>query len=285
MENQKCKCLIMYMPVLHQGYLNLFREKDFDVVFVLGEDVISFLERKEFESLSRDLRRLHSETIAQFLKSVFSGVQLLPLELLKNQLFFINYEVHLTGDNIGRFIAEKFFSDREDIIFENVFLRWHKQISEKENEVRPDRTISTDERDRMFMDQAFKEGEKSSDWWRRVGAVLVVMNKVALVSHNRHMPHEYIQEMDGNSRIDHKPGERIDLVTSIHAEASLVGKSSRQGVITEGADLYVTTFPCPGCARIIVEAGISKVFYKDGYSLFDGEEILRSGNVEIILVK
>lgn len=282
---EKTKVLILYMPVLHQGYLNLFREKDFDIVFVLGEDVISFLERKEFESLSRDLRRLHSETIAQFLKSVFSGVQLLPLELLKNQNFFENYEVHLTGDNIGIFIAEIFFSDREDIVFENIFLRWHKQISEKENEVRPDRTISTDGRDRMFMDQAFIEGQKSSDWWRRVGCVLVSSDNLALISHNRHMPHENIQEMDGNSRIDHKPGERIDLVTAIHAEASIIGKAAKDGILTKGAHLYVTTFPCPACARLIVEAGISRVFYESGYSLLDGEEILRSGNVEIILVK
>ncbi len=282
---EKRKVLILYMPVLHQGYINIFRAKEFDLVFVLSEDVLNFLEKKEFESLSRDLRRLHSETATQFLKSVFSGVQLLPLELLKNQNSFKNNEVHLTGDNIGRFIAEKFFSDREDIIFENVFLRWHKQISEKENEVHPDRIISTDERDRMFMDQAFKEGQKSSDWWRRVGCVLVASSKLALVGYNRHMPHEYAQEMDGNSRIDHKPGERIDLVTSIHAEASIIGKAAKDGILTKGSHLYVTTFPCPTCARLIVEAGISKLFYQTGYSLLDGEEVLRSGNVEIVLVK
>ena len=48
---------------------------------------------------------------------------------------------------------------------------------------------------------------------------------------------------------------------------------------------FVSTFPCPVCAKSIAVAGIKKVYYCQGYSLLDAEDILRPYGVELIFVK
>jgi dCMP deaminase len=46
--------------------------------------------------------------------------------------------------------------------------------------------------------------------------------------------------------------------------------------------MYVTASPCRDCARIIVNAGISKVVYDEAYRDMGGVEILRSAGIEVI---
>ena len=77
---------------------------------------------------------------------------------------------------------------------------------------------------------------------------------------------------------------RADLSTAIHAEASVVAKAARDGVPLDGADLYVTTFPCPACARLIAESGFRRCYFADPYSLLEGDTILRAAGVELFWV-
>ncbi|HLN18769.1 MAG TPA: deaminase, partial [Patescibacteria group bacterium] len=63
------------------------------------------------------------------------------------------------------------------------------------------------------------------------------------------------------------------------------GKAAKDGISLNNTNLYVTTFPCPTCAKLIAEAGIKKVYYESGYSLSDAEDILKNAGIEIILVK
>ncbi len=52
----------------------------------------------------------------------------------------------------------------------------------------------------------------------------------------------------------------------VHAEMSALIDSARRGVPINGATLYSTTFPCHGCARHIVAAGIMRVVYIEPYA-------------------
>jgi deoxycytidylate deaminase/dephospho-CoA kinase len=59
----------------------------------------------------------------------------------------------------------------------------------------------------------------------------------------------------------------IEYSRSIHAEIEAVvsaARSGKPGII--GGTLYTTTFPCHNCARHIVAAGISKVYYVEPYA-------------------
>jgi|TARA_Y100000310_G_scaffold273645_1_gene289208 dCMP deaminase len=51
----------------------------------------------------------------------------------------------------------------------------------------------------------------------------------------------------------------------IHAEQNALGWAARNGVSTEGADLYISISPCSYCAKLIVAAGIKKVYYLKEY--------------------
>jgi dCMP deaminase len=55
-------------------------------------------------------------------------------------------------------------------------------------------------------------------------------------------------------------------------------------VALAGADLYVSTFPCPACARLVAEAGFRRCYFAGPYALLDGETVLRQAGVELYWV-
>jgi dCMP deaminase len=76
----------------------------------------------------------------------------------------------------------------------------------------------------------------------------------------------------------------VELSTALHAEAAIVASAARDGLPLAGADLYVSTFPCPGCARLVAEAGFRRCYFAGPYSLLGGETVLRAAGVELIWV-
>ncbi len=91
--------------------------------------------------------------------------------------------------------------------------------------------------------------------------------------------------LDRHGAGDFDAGEHIELSKCIHAEAKLIAQAARDGMSLNDATLYVTTYPCPPCAKLVATAGIKKVYYRDGYSLLDAEDIFNAYAIEITLVK
>jgi dCMP deaminase len=48
--------------------------------------------------------------------------------------------------------------------------------------------------------------------------------------------------------------------------------------------MYVTDFPCPPCAKLIAGAGIAKLYFRSGYAVLDGQEVLEAAGVELLKV-
>lgn len=67
----------------------------------------------------------------------------------------------------------------------------------------------------------------------------------------------------------------------LHAEANAISKVAKSGNSSEGATLYVTASPCLECAKLIIQAGISRVVYKNPYRLSDGVDLLRRAGIEV----
>ncbi len=67
----------------------------------------------------------------------------------------------------------------------------------------------------------------------------------------------------------------------LHAEANAITKVAKSGNSSEGATLYVTASPCVECAKLIIQAGIRRVVYKDSYRLNDGIELLQRARIEV----
>ena len=67
----------------------------------------------------------------------------------------------------------------------------------------------------------------------------------------------------------------------LHAEANAITKVAKSGNNSLGATLFVTAAPCLECARLIIQAGIQRVVYKDEYRLTDGIDLLRRAGIEV----
>ena len=67
----------------------------------------------------------------------------------------------------------------------------------------------------------------------------------------------------------------------LHAEANAIPKVAKSGNSSEGATLYVTASPCIECSKLIIQAGIRRVVYRDAYRLQDGPDLLRKSGIEV----
>ena len=76
-------------------------------------------------------------------------------------------------------------------------------------------------------------------------------------------------------------GTQLERCYSVHAEQNAIVSAARLGVSLEGATLYCTHQPCVICAKLIVNAGIKRVVYKDGYPDQFAVEVLHEANVEL----
>jgi len=73
-------------------------------------------------------------------------------------------------------------------------------------------------------------------------------------------------------------GTRHETCYAIHAEQNAIIQAAKLGVSIDGATLYCTHQPCVICAKMIINAGIKRVVYKEAYpDAFSAELIKLSG--------
>jgi len=71
---------------------------------------------------------------------------------------------------------------------------------------------------------------------------------------------------------DQKIGEGLDKCPAVHAEQNAIANAARNGISIKNSIMYTTTRPCIHCIKIIINAGIKKIFYLKDYkhdSLYD----------------
>lgn len=273
--------IVSYIPALHKGYIDFFKKYP-GTLYILGPDFVL-----ETPRMDRDIRALPPEEIKIFLTGAgfFSKIIVLTKENLTD-LLNDPAPIVTPDEEVNRRFAGEYLKGKA-VQYISVFLRWDRQISTTELQVPPGRMISESEFDKEIMASAFEESKKSPDWWRQIGAILVRDKKPVIVAHNTALPSEYTLNTLGDPRSNFDAGEAQykDLGKFIHGEANVIAQAAKQGIATEGASIYVTTFPCPACAKLVAVAGIKEVYYSKGYSMLDAEDILKAFGVNITLVK
>ncbi len=68
----------------------------------------------------------------------------------------------------------------------------------------------------------------------------------------------------------------------LHAEANAITKVAQSGNSSKGATLYVTASPCMECSKLIIQAGIKRVVFRDQYRLRDGIDLLEEAGIECV---
>lgn len=74
-------------------------------------------------------------------------------------------------------------------------------------------------------------------------------------------------------------GTKHELCYAIHAEQNAIIQAAKLGVSIQGATLYCTHQPCVICAKMIVNSGIVRVVYEQGYPDAFARQILEEGHV------
>lgn len=275
------KIVIAYVPVLHEGYRKFFeKHNDVSVAYILGIELIA-----EFPYLAKEIRQIDPVLIKKALDSwkLVKKVVVLEKKILTT-FSETKYLIVMPNEDVMKTLWEKYFPKHE-VALDAIFLRWDKHNAVLEKPVIPENRITQKEFDRKILKLAEKEAEKSSDWWRRVGAVLVKKGEVLISSFNKQLPSEHTPYINSDPRNAFHKGVHLELGTSIHAEAKIVSEAARKGIALEGTDMYVTVFPCPPCAKLIANSGIKTLYCGGGYGILDGEEILKAKGVKIIFVE
>jgi len=268
------KVVVAYIPVLHDGYVRfLMKHSDAEGVFLLGKEMVA-----ESDYLHKDIRAVDPELMRTAIASlgIVKGIDILyPTTDIHSDILV------MPDEDISRTIGEKYFKGR-NVVYEPVFLRWDKINGAYKKKVGSEEVITENE----FMNRAFRKAERSSDWWRRVGAVIVKEGEILIERYNKHLPTDHQPFVDGDPRSTvHKGEGTLENYTSIHAEAGAIAEAARRGISLSGAHMYATDFPCPVCAKQIAESGITRLYYHRGYAMLDGERVLENAGVKIIRIE
>jgi dCMP deaminase len=67
----------------------------------------------------------------------------------------------------------------------------------------------------------------------------------------------------------------------LHAESNSLAKIARSTNSSENATMFVTHAPCLDCAKLIHQAGINSVYYRNSYRDDKGVDFLKKCGVQI----
>lgn len=269
------RTLVLYMPAFHAGYDAFLSSTGPGQIVVPSQEALADIALAE-------IRQMTPERMVQ----VLGGLGYLASIAGPQELARLDGEsVVMADEYVGEELARRYFPT-SNVTKIPVFLRWDQQnVKSAYGEAEYDAIVTHDEFDRAIMSRARLEAGRSSDWFRRVGAALVVDGEVRSLKHNERMPSPHEPWAVGDPRAYVEYGSDTHLKTVVHAEEGIIVDAAKNGIATEGAWLYATVFPCPSCAGMIARSGIAKLFFEEGYPALRGDETLKANGVELIKVE
>lgn len=269
-----------YIPVIHRGYLQYFKAfPEINEIYVFDNEILSML-----DYIRKDLRALSPAQQKAVLIGLerFKTVKKLDEKILK-KLDKLDVKFVMPDEDISREVSRQI--KKAEIELYPIFLRWDRSNVENVDLETKD-IISSSAFSRSMMARALRKSKQSPDIWRRVGAVIVTSEKKVIGPiENRAEPSQQTPLIEGDPRNIFNRGVAVEMSLFTHAEAALIAEAARAGQKLEKAEIYVTTFPCPACAKLIARSGIKKCYYYQGYAVLDGKRILDEYSVKIIKVE
>lgn len=264
-----------YVPVLHDGYLRTFDRHPEAEIGILDQSVLI-----DFDYLRKDIRALSPDIAEKMIQGLGRITRLVGKSALQETLE--TNTVIMPDDDISRQLLERYPNARATL--EPIFLRWHRDNVSINKDITPDMYVHLTDNDEL-VSLLSNEARESSNWWRHVSAAVINTGNILGIEHNTSLPTDYTSWIDGDPRITANRGSKIETSIDIHAEAKLIAQCAREGVGVSGSDIYVTTFPCPNCAKLIAESGIKNCYFIEGYAMLDGYEVLKSAGINIIKIE
>jgi dCMP deaminase len=118
---------------------------------------------------------------------------------------------------------------------------------------------------------------------RRVGAVLVLEKRVLATGYNG-APSGLAHCLDVGclrEQGDIPSGQRQELCRGIHAEQNAIIQAARHGISISGSVLYSTTQPCVTCTKMLINAGVTRILYFEGYADELSRQMLDEAGIDV----
>ena len=138
--------------------------------------------------------------------------------------------------------------------------------------------------DTYFMNITTLVAQRSTCTRRAVGAIIVKDKRILSTGYNgapsgiRHC----LEVGCLRESLQVPSGERHELCRGIHAEQNAIIQAAYHGVSVKDALLYCTNQPCAICAKMIINAGIKKIYYQSGYTDALAQEMLTEAGIDLI---
>lgn len=138
---------------------------------------------------------------------------------------------------------------------------------------------------KRYMSMAHLVGTWSSCLSRQVGCVITVDRRVVATGYNgapAGIPS--CKETGICLRKNSKSGENLETCLATHAEQNAITWAAKSAAALKGGDLYVTTFPCATCMKLIISSGIKRVFYSEDYNSPLARELAKKAGIEVYYI-
>jgi dCMP deaminase len=274
--------VLAYVPVLHEGYRRfLERHARNRRLFLIGPEL-----HADYRPLAKDVRALDAAHAAAAIAGWGIASSVAVLDATGAATLAAEQPAPalvLPAEDVSYQVVERHFP-RAPVRYDPVFLRWDKTKTVQLLDPRPERVVGEDQAFADLAGAAEDAAARSVDWWRQVGAALRFADGTVAAATNVHHPHELAPYAAGDPRSNFTQGVELELSTATHAEAALIAQAARAGHATAGGEIYVTDFPCPPCAKLIANAGLARLYYRRGYAVLDGRDVLEDAGVEIVAI-
>lgn len=137
--------------------------------------------------------------------------------------------------------------------------------------------------DEYFLDIAKLVSRRSTCLRRHVGALIVKDRRILSTGYNgaptglRHC-----REVGClRKQLNITSGERHELCRGLHAEQNAIIQAALHGVSVNGATLYCTNHPCIICSKMVINAGIDGIIYRQGYPDELAREMLEEAGIKV----
>lgn len=143
-----------------------------------------------------------------------------------------------------------------------------------------------DKWDKRFMEMAELVSSWSSCYQenRQVGAVITRNKRILTTGYNGASSGILSCKEKGEcmrKKLGIPSGTRHELCYAVHAEQNAIIQAAKIGVSVEGAVMYCTHQPCTICAKMIINSGIKRVVFKEGYPDEFSLNLFEEAGVEI----
>ena len=143
-----------------------------------------------------------------------------------------------------------------------------------------------DKWDKRFIDMAYLVATWSSCYQpnRKIGAVIVKDKRILATGYNG-APQNVKSCVERGECLRRKlnvpSGTKQELCYAVHAEQNAIVQAARLNTSVDGATLYCTHQPCTICTRLIINAGIRRVVFCEGYPDPFALELFQEAGVKI----